>query len=81
MNSAQKFAVVVTYLYPLLFKKYQTGYGAHPAFCPVGTGDFSLGVKWPGFEADHSYPVSIKVSECMGLYLHSLVHFYSMVLS
>jgi len=71
MNSAQKFAVVVTYLYPLLFKKYQTGYGAHPAFCPVGTGDFSLGVKWPGHEDDYSPPSSAEVKDCVKLYFHS----------
>jgi hypothetical protein len=32
----------------------QTGSGAHPASYPVGTGDFFLGVKRPGREADHS---------------------------
>jgi hypothetical protein len=28
--------------------------GAHPASYPMGTGGSSLGVKWPGREADHS---------------------------
>jgi hypothetical protein len=32
---------------------------------------FSLGVKWPGHEADHSPPSSAKVKECVELYLHS----------
>jgi hypothetical protein len=31
----------------------------------------SLGVKWPGCEADHSSPSSAKVKKCMELYLHS----------
>jgi hypothetical protein len=34
-------------------------------------GDLSLGVKWPGHEADHSPPSSAKVKECVELYLHS----------
>jgi hypothetical protein len=31
----------------------------------------SLGVKWPGHEADRSNPSSVKVKECMELYFHS----------
>jgi hypothetical protein len=31
----------------------------------------SLGVKWPGREADHSSPPSAEVKECVELYLHS----------
>jgi hypothetical protein len=31
----------------------------------------SLGVKWPGHEADHSHPSSAEVRECVDLYLHS----------
>jgi hypothetical protein len=31
----------------------------------------SLGVKWPGCEADHSPPSSVEVKECVDLYLHS----------
>jgi hypothetical protein len=34
-------------------------------------GGLSLGVKWPGCEADHSPPSSAKVKECMELYFHS----------
>jgi hypothetical protein len=34
-------------------------------------GDLFLGVKRPGREADHSSPSSVKVKECMELYLHS----------
>ena len=30
----------------------QTGPGAHPASCTIGTGSF-LGVKWPGRGVDH----------------------------
>jgi hypothetical protein len=32
----------------------------------------SLGVKWPGREADHSPPSSAEVKECVELYFHSL---------
>jgi hypothetical protein len=32
----------------------QTGSGAHPTSCPRGPGHFSLSVKQPGREADHS---------------------------
>jgi hypothetical protein len=31
----------------------------------------SLGVKWPGHEADHSSPSRAEVKECMKLYFHS----------
>jgi len=32
----------------------QTSYAAQPIFYPMGNEDSSLGVKWPGREADHS---------------------------
>jgi hypothetical protein len=34
-------------------------------------GALSLGVKWPGSEADHSLPSSAEVEEWVELYLHS----------
>jgi hypothetical protein len=34
-------------------------------------GALSLGVKWPGGEADHSPPSSAEVTQWMELYLHS----------
>jgi hypothetical protein len=34
-------------------------------------GALSLGVKWPGREADHLPPSSAEVKDCMELYLHS----------
>jgi hypothetical protein len=34
-------------------------------------GALSLGVKWPGREADHSPPSSAEVKELVDLYLHS----------
>jgi hypothetical protein len=34
-------------------------------------GAFSLGVKWPGREADHSPPSSVEVKECVEFYFHS----------
>jgi hypothetical protein len=40
----------------------QTGSGAHPASCPMGTGVLSPGVKArPGCDADHSPPSSADV--------------------
>jgi hypothetical protein len=49
----------------------QTGSGVHPASYPMATKGFSLGVKRPEREADHSYPTSAKVKDCMDIYLHS----------
>jgi hypothetical protein len=53
-----------------LYHRVQNGSRAHPASYPVGTGAFSLGVKWPGREADHSPPSSAEVKECVELYVH-----------
>jgi hypothetical protein len=39
----------------------KTGSGALPAPYPVGTRGFSLGVKWPGREADHSPPSDAEI--------------------
>jgi hypothetical protein len=49
----------------------QNGSGAHPASYPMGTRALSLGVKWPGREADHLPPSSAEVKELVELYLHS----------
>ena len=48
----------------------QTGSGAHPAFCTVGTGSFP-GVKWPGRGIDHPPRPSAEVKERVKLYLYS----------
>jgi hypothetical protein len=48
----------------------QTGSGAHPAPCPMGTGVLSPGVKArPGRDADHSPPSSAEVENEYELYL------------
>jgi hypothetical protein len=39
----------------------QTSSGAHPASYPVGTRVLSVGVQWPGYEANHSLPSSAEV--------------------
>jgi hypothetical protein len=39
----------------------QNGSGAHPASYAMGTRGFSLGLKQPGLEADHSPPSSAEV--------------------
>jgi hypothetical protein len=40
----------------------QTGSGAHPAFCTMGTGGHSPGAEArPGRDADHSSPSSVDV--------------------
>jgi len=51
-----------------LHHRIQNGSGAHPASYP---GDFALGVKRPGREADNSPPYSTEVKECVELYFHS----------
>jgi hypothetical protein len=38
----------------------QTGSGAHPASCPMGTGG-PTGNMWPGRDTDHSSPSSAEV--------------------
>jgi hypothetical protein len=45
----------------------QTGFGAHPAFCPTGTRDLSLEVKRPGREADHSPSCSVEVKNVIAI--------------
>jgi hypothetical protein len=45
----------------------QTSSGAHPAFCPVGTG----GKAWPGRDADHSPLSTAEVKYEYELYLLS----------
>jgi hypothetical protein len=42
------------------FAHVQTGPGAHPASCTMGTGSFP-GVKQPGRGADHPPPLSAEV--------------------
>jgi len=35
-----------------------------------------LSSVWPGPEAEHSFPSSVEVKECVELYLHSTIHLY-----
>ena len=49
----------------------QTGPGAHPAFCTMGTGSFPGGVKRPGRGADHLPPSCVEVKGRVGLYIYS----------
>jgi hypothetical protein len=44
------------------FAQVQTGPGAHPASCTMGTGSF-LGLKRPGRGADHPTPSSAEVKK------------------
>jgi hypothetical protein len=48
----------------------QTGPGAHPASCTMGTGSFP-GVKRPGRGIDHPPPSSAEVKERVELYFYS----------
>jgi hypothetical protein len=48
----------------------QTGRGAYPASCTMGTGSFP-GVKRPGRGIDHPPPSSAEVKERVKLYLYS----------
>jgi len=45
------------------FPPVQTGPGAHPASCKMGTGSFPGGKVRPGRAADHSSPSSVAVME------------------
>ena len=48
----------------------QTGPGAHPASCTMGTGSVPR-VKQPGRGVDHPPPSSAEVKERVELYFHS----------
>jgi hypothetical protein len=50
--------------------QHQTGPGAYPASCTMGTGSFP-GVKRPGRGVDHPPPSSAEVKERVELYLYS----------
>jgi len=41
----------------------QTGPGAHPASCTIGTGFFTGGKEWPGRDADPSPPSNVVVKK------------------
>jgi hypothetical protein len=45
------------------FAPVQTGPGAHPTSCTIGTGSFPGSKVWPGRAADHSPPSSSEVME------------------
>jgi hypothetical protein len=50
----------------------QTGFGAHPASCTMGTGgSFPRGKARPGRDADHSSPSSAEVNNEYELYILS----------
>ena len=49
----------------------QTGPGAHPASCTMGTGSFPGGKERPERDADHSPPCSVVGHERVELYLYS----------
>ena len=52
------------------FAPVQTGPGAYPASCTMGTGSFP-GVQRPGRGADHPPPSKCRSHERVGLYLYS----------
>jgi hypothetical protein len=55
----------------------QTGPGAHPASCTMGTGSFP-GVKRPGRGVDHPPPSSAEGKDRVELYLYSAVGLYDL---
>jgi hypothetical protein len=61
-----KVLTFVSCIFDILHAKYfahvQTGPGAHPASCTMGTGSFP-GVKQPGRGADHPPPSSAEVKK------------------
>jgi hypothetical protein len=54
------------------FAPVQTGPGAHPASCTMGTGSFP-GVKWQGRGIDNPLPSSAEVKGRVELYLYYLL--------
>jgi hypothetical protein len=48
----------------------QTGLGAHPASCTMGTGPLSEGLKRPGRGVDHPPQSSAEVKKSVELYLY-----------
>jgi hypothetical protein len=44
-------------------------------------GALCLGIRRPGYEADHSPPPSAEVKECVELYFHSTIRFHGVVLT
>ena len=58
----------VLYIIRFFSAPVQTGPGAHPASCTMGTGSFP-GVKRPGRGADHPPPSKCRGQERVGLYL------------
>jgi hypothetical protein len=58
--------------YPAEAKEFQTGSGAHPDSCTMGTGGPFPGTKErPGRDTDHSHPSSAEVENDYKLYLLS----------
>jgi hypothetical protein len=64
-RSGDRMLVEATFSAPV-----QTGPGAYPASCTMGTGSFP-GVKRPGRGVDHTPPSSTEVKERVELYLYS----------
>jgi hypothetical protein len=64
-----------------LHHRVQTGFGAHPASYPMGTGALSLGVKRLGRETDHSPPSSVEVKNARSYTSIPPVRLRGMVLS
>jgi hypothetical protein len=57
------------------------GSGAHPASYSIGTRGFSLGVKQPGCEADHSPPSSAEVKNAWSYTSTPPIRLHDVVLS
>jgi hypothetical protein len=58
-----------------------TGSGTHPASYTMGTRYFSLRVKCPGREADHSPPSSVEVKNTWSYTYTTPIRLHSVVLS
>jgi hypothetical protein len=62
-------------------RRVQTGSGSHPASYTINTGGFTLGVKWPGREANHSHPSSAKVNSAWKCTSSPPIRLHGVVLS
>jgi hypothetical protein len=56
----------------------QTSFGAHPVFCPMGTGGSFPGGKAAG---DHSPPISAEVKNGGAVYLHCPISLHDLALN
>lgn len=58
-----------------------TGNGAQLTSCPMGTGGYYPGIKWPESEADNLSPVSAEIKNACCYNSTVLTHFHGILLN